>query len=204
MQNLPREFYPFPRGSGSTKLGDGHAGVVASALPCEATTMGVNLTADRIRIDSCETGILTGNAQADSIVALSNLTGTKNGTPGDGQSHAIYVGVCAALYLSGSTISDTNVGHLVKSRAAKTVITDCKLDKVRASRCIDLCNGGVFVLDGYSTLINSTVAQSYQLIGYGTELPRDTRGWAVAKYPLNTFTVAPSVTYFGRDIRELT
>jgi len=165
---------------------------------------GANLTADRIRIDSCETGILSGNASADSIITLTNLTGTKNGTPGDGQSHAIYIGECAALslYLSASTISDTNVGHLVKSRAARTVITDCRLDKGRASRCIDACFGGVLVVDGNLTLINSTVAQNYQLIGYGAELPRDARGWAIAKYALNTFTVAPSVTYFGRDSRE--
>jgi hypothetical protein len=67
----------------------------------------------------------------------------ENGTPRDGQSHAIYVGACAALYVANADLADTSIGHLIKSRAARNVITQSRLIEGAASRALDICNGGV-------------------------------------------------------------
>jgi hypothetical protein len=156
---------------------------------------GANLTAAGIRIDHCQTGILTGNAHPASIVRLANLKGTKNGTPGDGQSHAIYIGVCAELRITDADLSDTFIGHLIKSRAARNLISGCKLVEGRASRAIDICNGGVLKIS--NTYIKQTQeTDNPDIIGYGAECAKDAAGNRQPSYPLNTIDIAADVRCF--------
>jgi hypothetical protein len=152
---------------------------------------GRHLTATGIRIDRCETGILTGNSK-DSIVRLNDVRGKENGTPGDGQSHAIYVGACAELYVTDAHLADTLIGHLIKSRAAKNVITKCRLIEGTASRAIDICNGGVLEIS--STYIKQTQAtDNPEIIGYGAECAKDATGARVPTYPSTTVNIAADV-----------
>ena len=143
---------------------------------------GRHLTASGIRIDRCETGILTGNAHVDSIVRLSDIKGKENGTPGDGQSHAIYVGACAELHVTNADLADTFIGHLIKSRAARNVIAGCRLIEGRASRAIDICNGGV--LEIANTYIKQTQAtDNPELIGYGASARGTRRACGCQRIP---------------------
>ncbi len=160
---------------------------------------GRHLSASGIRIDRCETGILTGNAHVDSIVRLSDIKGKENGTPGDGQSHAIYVGACAELHVTNADLADTSIGHLIKSRAARNVIAGCRLIEGRASRAIDICNGGV--LEIANTYVKQTQAtDNPELIGYGAECARNAAGVRIPTYAVNTVTIAADVLCF--DERE--
>ena len=152
---------------------------------------GRHLTATGIRIDRCETGILTGNSP-DSIVKLNHVRGKENGTPSDGQSHAIYVGACAELYVTNADLTDTSIGHLIKSRAAKNVITNCRLIEGAASRAIDICNGGVLEIG--STFIKQTQAtDNPDIIGYGAECTKNAAGVRLPTYPVNTVNIAADV-----------
>jgi len=152
---------------------------------------GRHLTATGLRIDRCETGILTSTSPG-SIVKLTDVKGKENGTPGDGQSHAIYVGACAELYVTNAKLADTSIGHLIKSRAAKNVITGCRLIEGRASRAIDICNGGV--LEIANTYIKQTQAtDNPEVIGYGAECMMNASGVRVPTYPINTVDIAADV-----------
>jgi len=152
---------------------------------------GRHLTATGIRIDRCETGVLTRDA-SDSIVKLNDVRGKENGTPGDGQSHAIYVGACAELHVANAYLADTSIGHLIKSRAAKNVITRCRLIEGSASRAIDICNGGVLEIS--NTYLKQTQAtDNPDVIGYGAECTKDATGARLPTYPVNTVNIAPDV-----------
>jgi len=152
---------------------------------------GRHLTATGIRIDRCETGILTRDA-ADSIVKLNDVSGKENGTPGDGQSHAIYVGACAELYVTNAYLADTSIGHLIKSRAAKNVITKCRLIEGPASRAIDICNGGVLEISN-TYLKQTQPTDNPEVIGYGAECIKDATGARLPTYPVNTVDIAADV-----------
>jgi hypothetical protein len=68
---------------------------------------------------------------------------------GSDLSHGVYMGVSDALIMRRVTVTNLRrLGHLVKSRAARTTIEDCRLvgGEGRYSRELDAPNGGMITL----------------------------------------------------------
>ena len=109
---------------------------------------GGTLTLSHVNIHDNQNGILA-NPDADGSITIANSTFANNGI-GDGQTHNIYVGAIGSLTVKDSTITSAQVGHGIKSRAARTTITGNTITDGAtgtASYEIDLTNGGVGVIE---------------------------------------------------------
>lgn len=135
---------------------------------------GIRHQAGRLVVDTCtfmnnQNGILAnGNRSASVIVRRSSFVG--NGA-GDGYTHGIYVNAIAELDVSDSTFSGTNVGHNIKSRALRTVVTDTVLDdgvSGTPSYAIDLPNGGDVALTRLR-IVQGPQTRNPSMIAYGAE-----------------------------------
>jgi hypothetical protein len=145
-----------------------------------------NLTMKNGVLIGCQDGIL-GNNLDNNLVVLQNVTLDHNGTD-NGQAHGIYIGYGAnsevrVLQCNGLS---ANVGHYIKSRAAKTTLDGGTWVKGTGSRIIDASCGGVVEVQ------NCTCAQddstgNYSFFGIGTDV-------APAGYPVNRFTIRSTVT----------
>ncbi len=90
---------------------------------------------------------------------------------GDGQSHGVYVGNIGSLRVTGSYFHHSNVGHLIKSRAAINQIYYNRITDEpggRASYEIDLPNGGIAVIVG-NIIQQSRDTENSTLISFGPE-----------------------------------
>lgn len=129
---------------------------------------GTDLTLRRVWFHHNEMGLLAGdNAESDIVIVRSRFS--DNGF-GDGYSHNIYVNHVARLAISFSWSSRSHVGHLVKSRAATTLLYYNRFssDGGDSSYEVDLPNGGVGVLVGNSVTQGPRTDNS-SLIAYGEE-----------------------------------
>lgn len=109
---------------------------------------GGTLTLSHLNIHDNQNGILA-NPDADGSITIANSTFANNGI-GDGQTHNIYVGAIGSLVVKDSTITGAQVGHDIKSRAARTTITGNTITDGAtgtASYEIDLTNGGIGVIE---------------------------------------------------------
>ena len=109
---------------------------------------GGTLTLDNVNIHDNQNGILA-NPDANGSITIANSTFADNGI-GDGQTHNIYVGAIGSLTVKDSTITGAQVGHGIKSRAARTTITGNTITDGAtgtASYEIDLTNGGVGTIE---------------------------------------------------------
>lgn len=105
---------------------------------------GGTLTLNNVNIHDNQNGILA-NPDANGSITIANSTFANNGS-GDGQTHSVYVGAIDSLTVKDSTITGAQVGHDIKSRAARTTITGNTITDGAtgtASYEIDLTNGGV-------------------------------------------------------------
>ena len=105
---------------------------------------GGTLALSNVNVHDNQNGILA-NADANGSITIADSTFAHNGI-GDGQTHNIYVGAIGSLTVKDSTITDAQVGHDIKSRAASTTITGNTITDGTggtASYEIDLTNGGV-------------------------------------------------------------
>lgn len=105
---------------------------------------GGTLTLNNVNIHDNQNGILA-NPDANGSITIANSTFANNGS-GDGQTHNVYVGAIDSLTVKDSTITGAQVGHDIKSRAARTTITGNTITDGAtgtASYEIDLTNGGV-------------------------------------------------------------
>lgn len=116
-----------------------------------------------------QNGILA-NRSANSTIQIEDSEFGYNGS-GDGLSHNIYVGQVASLTVTGSYFHHANIGHLLKSRAAKNDIRYNRItdeDGGRTSYELDLPNGGVSLVIG--NLIQQTRAtENSTIIAFGEE-----------------------------------
>jgi Right handed beta helix region len=115
-----------------------------------------------------EDGVLT--TPGDGELEIENSEFAYNGR-GDGQTHNLYAGEMKSLRVTGSYFHHANVGHLLKSRAAKNYIAYNRLtDETggRASYEMEFPNGGQTYVIG--NIIQQTVGTSNStLISFGTE-----------------------------------
>jgi hypothetical protein len=128
-----------------------------------------DLTIENCTFDTNQDGILV-NAIPGAVVTVMRSTFIDNGA-GDGFSHALYVNEVAHLTISDSRFAGTKVGHHIKSRALKTLISNTVLDDGAfgtASYSVDLPNGGVAVLDGLQ-IIQGPKGANATMVAYGAE-----------------------------------
>jgi hypothetical protein len=100
-----------------------------------------------VRISGCDDGILGGSP--GQTVTLRRCEFTRNGG-GAGRTHNIYIGPVDLLEVEDVLSTRSTIGHLLKSRAAKTVIRRTRLltGDGTTSACLDLPDGGILEIDG--------------------------------------------------------
>jgi hypothetical protein len=129
---------------------------------------GADLTLRRVWFHHNEMGLLAGD-NPDSDIRIFRSRFSDNGF-GDGYSHNIYVNHVRSLGMSFSWSSRSHVGHLVKSRAATTLLyyNRFSTDGGDGSYEVDLPNGGLGVLVGNS-VTQGRETDNASLIAYGEE-----------------------------------
>ena len=137
---------------------------------------GIRSNAGDLTVRNCifthnQDGILV-NPDPDATITIQDSEFAYNGA-GDGYSHNIYVGAVKALVVDNSYFHDAHVGHEIKSRAARTTITNSRImDGLTASTSygVDLPNGGVAMLIG-NVIEKGPNAQNQTLVHFGGEGP---------------------------------
>lgn len=138
---------------------------------------GIRFEGGSLRLRRClfwdsEAGLLTGGGERQRGMEV-HVEASEFGYIGwgDGQSHLLYAGPVARLSVSHSHFHHANVGHLVKSRAAFTLLAYNRLTDEsggRASYEVDLSNGGVAVLVG-NLIQQSRQTENSHLVRFGSE-----------------------------------
>ena len=135
---------------------------------------GIRFERGSLRVRDCsftsnENGILTGN-QPETVLEIEDSEFGHNGA-GDGYTHNLYAGTIARLSVTGSYFHHARVGHLLKSRAATSVITYNRLtdgSDGNASYELEFPNGGVAVVIG-NIIQQSARSENSHLISFGAE-----------------------------------
>jgi hypothetical protein len=114
-------------------------------------------------------GILTIARNPDATLTIRDSEFDHNGI-GDGRTHNLYVGKIGRLEVDDSYFHDVPVGHLLKSRAEETVITDSRFfgHASSASYEIDLPNGGRAVLRD-NVIQQGPNSQNPAIVAFGEE-----------------------------------
>ncbi len=96
-----------------------------------------------------ENGILSSKTQPSTVV-IEYCEFDGNGA-GDGYSHNLYIGGIDSLIFRFNYSHHAKVGHELKSRASTNIISYNRISNEQlgtASRCIDLPNGGLAIING--------------------------------------------------------
>lgn len=129
---------------------------------------GTDLTVVRSWFHDNENGILTGeDPRSDVVVRRSRFF--RNGA-GDGYTHNLYVGAVRSLTVTGSYLWGADVGHELKSRAARNTIVGNRITDrgATASYSIDLPNGGRSLVAG-NVVVQGPRSENSTLVSYGAE-----------------------------------
>ncbi|HXH79583.1 NosD domain-containing protein [Nocardioides sp.] len=129
---------------------------------------GAGLTVTRSWFHDNQNGILTG-AHPDSDIVIRDSRFFRSGN-GDGYTHNLYVGAVRSLTVTGSYLWGADVGHELKSRAARNTITGNRITDrdASASYSIDLPNGGSSLIAG-NVIIQGPNSENSALVSYGAE-----------------------------------
>ncbi|WP_207476744.1 right-handed parallel beta-helix repeat-containing protein [Arenibaculum pallidiluteum] len=143
-----------------------------------------NLTVRDSVFRNNENGILTSDVSGAKVL-IEDSTFSGNGR-GDARTHGIYVNKVASLVVTGSTFTDTEDGHHIKSRAASTTVEGSTLKDGPDSSVysIDLANGGTGVIRG-NTIHKGEGSLNNHFIGFAGEGGRGGDSLVVEN---NTFT----------------
>lgn len=95
----------------------------------------------------CDNGIMGGSPGQAVTIRRSHFHHNGNG---GGRTHNIYAGTLDQLFVEDLLSHDCTIGHLLKSRAAKTVIRNSRLlgGGGTESACLDLPDAGILDIDG--------------------------------------------------------
>jgi hypothetical protein len=135
---------------------------------------GIRLEGAGLTVRDCffhhnENGILTGaNAASDIVVEHSEFA--HNGF-GDGQTHNLYIGTVRSFTLRFSYVHHALVGHNVKSRALKNVVTYNRvMDEKdgRSSYAVEFPSGGLAFVIG-NVIQQGPQAENPTLVSFGAE-----------------------------------
>ena len=129
-----------------------------------------HLTLRRCAFTDNQIGLLTNNDESAELVVEDSEFGMAPGEPGRLE-HLLYVGRIAALSVTGSRFYQGHTGHLLKSRARRSLlaynrIVDGPLGS--ASYEVEFPNGGQVTLIG-NTIGQSAATQNPAVVSYGAE-----------------------------------
>ncbi len=129
---------------------------------------GTDLTVTRSWFHDNQNGILTGADPASDIV-IRRSRFFRSGA-GDGYTHNLYVGAVGSLTVTGSWLWGADVGHELKSRAARNTIVGNRIDDAgaTASYSVDLPNGGLSLIAG-NVIVQGPRSENSTLVSYGAE-----------------------------------
>jgi hypothetical protein len=134
---------------------------------------GIRFETGRLLVRNClffnnENGLLTSEGNLE--LEIENSEFAYNGK-GDGQTHNLYVGNIKSLKVTGSYFHHANVGHLLKSRAARNYIAYNRLTDEsggRASYELEFPNGGVAFVVG-NIIEQNVQTRNSTLVFFGAE-----------------------------------
>jgi len=110
---------------------------------------GGDLTVDSVRFLDNEEGILAANKRGI-VVRVMNSDFERNGKCQGDCAHGIYVGHIAELDITNSRFFNQHIGHHIKSRALKTVLTGNTImdgPEGTASYEVDIPSGGTLIME---------------------------------------------------------
>jgi hypothetical protein len=141
---------------------------------------GSSLTLSRCRFFDNENGVLTGNEPSMSL-AIEHCHFDANGNS-QGSAHNLYAGQIGSLTIEGSWFGRSKVGHLLKSRARRSLILYSRLttEDGTSSYELEFANGGSATVLG-NLIQQGPASENQTMISYGAE------GY---KWPENLLTVA--------------
>ncbi len=136
---------------------------------------GIRFERGTLEVDNCvfrnnQNGILTANF-ADAQLRIHDSLFADAPQQLSPLPHLLYIGQIGSAEIRGSTFTNGFNGHLIKSRAAQTVLEDNHIVDAptgRASYEIDLPNGGVALLHR-NTIGQSAYSRNPVIIAYGAE-----------------------------------
>jgi hypothetical protein len=132
---------------------------------------GGSVTVDGVRFVDDQDGILTAAAAADMVLTVRHSMFEHDGACVRACAHGIYAGHIAKLVVSGSVFRNTQAGHAIKSRAARTEVIGCDIadgPDGTGSYLIEAPNGGALVVRG-NRLAKGPRAGNRAAIAIGTE-----------------------------------
>lgn len=140
---------------------------------------GIRLTKGNVTVKNCrflhsQNGLLTSNDGASKLT-IKNCEFGYNGS-GDGYTHNLYVGRIAEFAVFGSWFHHVNNGHLLKTRAALSIIkynmlADGGDNEAKASYELDFASGGRAIVVG-NIIQQSENTQNPIIISYANENDR--------------------------------
>ena len=136
---------------------------------------GIRFERGTLEVDNCVfrdnlNGILTANF-ADAQLRIRDSLFTDAPQQLSPLPHLLYIGQIGSAEIRGSTFTNGFNGHLIKSRAARTLLEDNHIVDAPAGRAayeVDLPNGGVALLRR-NTIGQSTYSRNPVIIAYGAE-----------------------------------
>ncbi len=130
---------------------------------CVRNEPNLDFTLHRIVCHSSQNGLLTNGG----AITIEGSEFFDNGW--NGFTHNVYFsGDCSKVTVRNSIFRDARVGHEFKSRCRETVIENSTFRATRASRALDLPDGGTVTITG-GTIVQGPGAQNTQMIGYSPE-----------------------------------
>jgi hypothetical protein len=109
---------------------------------------GASLTVEHVHFVNNQEGILTG-APEDATLVVTDSEFIRNGACNGACAHGIYAGHIALLRVERSRFFETHHAHHIKSRAARTEVSDCDISDGKqgnSSYLIEVPNGGSLVV----------------------------------------------------------
>jgi hypothetical protein len=131
---------------------------------------GINLTIVNCYFHDNQEGVLSALNTTTSMIDIENSEFDRDGGNG-GYSHEIYISNVAQLIVRGSYFHHGRVGHLIKSRAQRTLIVANRITDEAggsASYEIDLPNGGLNIVIG-NLIEQSGLTQNSTMLENGLE-----------------------------------
>jgi hypothetical protein len=144
-----------------------YAAIRLGQRPFEQTPLTGRVLIEDCEFSACDDGILGGSPGQRLMLRRCYFHDNGNET---GRTHNIYVGAVDELAVEELLSTRCTIGHLLKTRAAKTTIRNSRLlgGGGTESACLDVPNGGVLEIDGL-VCEKSEDSDAHWIIHYGGE-----------------------------------
>ena len=155
-----------------------------------------DLTVTRSTFIDSEQGILTNDDPANTITIERSTFSGLGGCPGGMCSHSIYVGGAGTLTVSRVRFERGTGGHYVKSRAARTIVTDSSFDDSagrETNYAIDLPNGSTGRIAGNVFVVGKNKENHSAIIAVAAEARANPSAGLVVEG--NDASIAPGAGY---------